>query len=366
MNDLGTLKREERINLSMRRLYELYGYEKYRMNKFEEYSFYLQNKNFLENDRYITFNDPDGRLMALKPDVTLSIVKNAAIQGTQRIYYSESIFRTRKGTNEFAELKQTGLEYLGNVDIYATAEVLGLALDTLEILSPNYVLSVSHMGIITAVLDSAEVDYSLRRAIVGCIKSKNRHELAKLCQDNGLNTKITQVLGELADIRGSFGKGVERLEKIAFDGMLPALNELKEINNVLKSTEHYNHLQLDFADVSSTEYYNGIVLSGFVEGISAAVLTGGRYDGLLKLMGKDMQAMGFAVNFCYMEQMLRTQNSADFTTVLYDENTDAAYMFELMKRLTGKGIRVRALHKSAEVGVNEGLIDITGSRRYEE
>ena len=66
--------------------------------------------------------------MALKPDVTLSIVKNAAVGGTQRIYYSESIFRTRKGTNEFAELKQTGLEYLGSIDIHATAEVIGLAL----------------------------------------------------------------------------------------------------------------------------------------------------------------------------------------------------------------------------------------------
>ena len=73
---LAALRREERITLELRGLYEQYGYRKYRMGKFEEYELYLENKSFLRDQNIITFHDLDGRVMALKPDVTLSIAKN--------------------------------------------------------------------------------------------------------------------------------------------------------------------------------------------------------------------------------------------------------------------------------------------------
>ena len=65
------LKSQESIILDLRRVYEARGYRKYKMNKFEEYDLYLENKSFLKSDRIITFNDLNGKLLALKPDVTL-------------------------------------------------------------------------------------------------------------------------------------------------------------------------------------------------------------------------------------------------------------------------------------------------------
>ena len=74
---INTLSKSERTRLELEALYESYGFGKYAMRKFEEYSLYLENKNFLTSEYILTFNDPGGRLMALKPDVTLSILKNA-------------------------------------------------------------------------------------------------------------------------------------------------------------------------------------------------------------------------------------------------------------------------------------------------
>ena len=71
------LRREEKAIFSLRNLYEQYGYKKYKMSKFEEYDLYLENKSFLPSQQVITFTDLSGKLMALKPDVTLSIAKNA-------------------------------------------------------------------------------------------------------------------------------------------------------------------------------------------------------------------------------------------------------------------------------------------------
>ena len=77
-SEISILKKSELAELRLRRLFEQYGYQKYRMNQFEEYAFYIENKNFLGSDSFITFNDKDGKLMALKPDVTLSMEKNTA------------------------------------------------------------------------------------------------------------------------------------------------------------------------------------------------------------------------------------------------------------------------------------------------
>ena len=64
---------EERLLFQLRRLYRQYGYRPYRMSKFEEFELYAANRDFLDSSQIITFTDTDGMLMALKPDVTLSI-----------------------------------------------------------------------------------------------------------------------------------------------------------------------------------------------------------------------------------------------------------------------------------------------------
>ena len=87
------LKPDEKACLQLRGLYEQYGYKKYKMGKFEEYSLYAENKDFLGSDKVITFTDPDGRLLALKPDVTLSIIKNtnATSESNEKLYYLENV-----------------------------------------------------------------------------------------------------------------------------------------------------------------------------------------------------------------------------------------------------------------------------------
>ena len=74
--ETDNLKYDEQAVFLLRSLYSKYGYKQYKMRKFEEYDLYVRNKDFLISDSVITFTDTNGKLMALKPDVTLSIVKN--------------------------------------------------------------------------------------------------------------------------------------------------------------------------------------------------------------------------------------------------------------------------------------------------
>ena len=75
--DISCLQPKEQASFALRALYEAAGCRKYHMGRFEEYGLYQENRSFLSSEQVITFTDLDGRLLALKPDVTLSIAKTA-------------------------------------------------------------------------------------------------------------------------------------------------------------------------------------------------------------------------------------------------------------------------------------------------
>ena len=114
---LEHLQPKERASFALRSLYETAGCRKYHMGRFEEYSLYQENRSFLSSEQVITFTDLDGRLLALKPDVTLSIAKTAqpAPGETLRYYYHENVYRPSAESHTFKEISQMGLELLGAV-----------------------------------------------------------------------------------------------------------------------------------------------------------------------------------------------------------------------------------------------------------
>ena len=91
--DTAILTNEEKISFALRSLYDRRGYAPYRMSKFEEYELYMKNKDFLRSPQVITFTDTNGKLMALKPDVTLSIVRawRPVPGAVQKLYYDENV-----------------------------------------------------------------------------------------------------------------------------------------------------------------------------------------------------------------------------------------------------------------------------------
>jgi ATP phosphoribosyltransferase regulatory subunit len=96
--------------MSLRALYRRYGYVQYKMSKFEEYDLYVRNKSFLASEQIITFTDISGKLMALKPDVTLSIIKNTKdCDGSlYKYFYNENVYRLSHTSREFKERMQVG------------------------------------------------------------------------------------------------------------------------------------------------------------------------------------------------------------------------------------------------------------------
>ena len=162
--DLSRFSPAERSTLQLRVLYEGAGYRKFRCSHFEEYSLYQQNERFLSDSQVITFTDLDGKLRAIKPDVTLSIAKNAQPTAGEckKYYYTEQICRPSRESHTFSEISQMGLVCIRAVGAAEQAEVVRLALESLASLEVPTVLEVSHMGFVTALLDTLHVDAAAR------------------------------------------------------------------------------------------------------------------------------------------------------------------------------------------------------------
>ena len=143
--DLSVLNNSEKIIFELRSLYSKYGYKPFKMSKFEEYDLYGSNKDFLVSGNCITFTDSDGRLLALKPDVTFSIIKNLddSAEGVQKVYYNENVYRVTKKAGGFSEIMQTGIECMGGIGSGEVCEVITLAARSLYAISENSVLDIS-------------------------------------------------------------------------------------------------------------------------------------------------------------------------------------------------------------------------------
>ena len=249
--ELNRFTPAEQATFRLRALYEQAGYRKYRASRFEEYALYQEYQRFLPDAQVITFTDLDGKLRAIKPDVTLSIAKTAqpAAGECKRFYYNEEVCRPSRESHTFQTIHQMGLESMGAVDADEQAAVVRLALQSLAALDVPTVLEISHMGDLHGPLGA-----TLAAARAACRCETQR----------------------------------------------AALEELQALQNALGEAGRGIRLDLSMAD--EMEYYNGLVFTGYVAGIPCAVLKGGRYDYLMQRFTPGANAIGFAI---YLDELER-------------------------------------------------------------
>ena len=330
----------ERVIYSLRDLYERYGYAQYKMNKFEEYDLYVRNKSFLLSDHIITFTDTDGKLMALKPDVTLSIVKSSnAKDGVKKVYYNENVYRVPKGAFSFKEIMQTGLECIGDIDSYSVVEVLTLAAKSLETVSNDFVLDVSDLGIISSLIDSMDVSKEGRERIIEAIGEKSVHSIDAICRELRVGSDKAQMLIALSSFSGD---AEEMLKILKGSDCYCEAEGFAEIMTLLSSV-FGNKVRIDFSVIDDMRYYNGIVFKGFVKGIPTSVLSGGRYDGLMSRMGKSGGAIGFAVYLDLIDSLEDDGEEYDADVfVLYKKDNSLESIAKAVEGCITEGKRVQS------------------------
>ncbi|MEE0945270.1 MAG: ATP phosphoribosyltransferase regulatory subunit [Acutalibacteraceae bacterium] len=337
--DKKLLKNDEETVYKLRKLYQSYGYNRYKMSKFEEYDLYVKNKDFLISDGVITFTDTSGRLLALKPDVTLSIINNCkdTKDEVHKVYYNENVYRISGSSNTYKEIMQTGLECIGALGTFEICEVICLALKSLSIIDKDYVMQISHIGLLNSVLDELCIFDDDKKEILLLISSKNDDGIKSFCEQKGFDCSVAQKLMLFTKNYSDVKDAVDTLKEVANGKQL---EEFEKILNVLVDCGYEDKFTVDFSVVGGMRYYSGVVFKGYINSIPTSVCSGGQYDKLMKKMGRSSSAIGFAV---YLDELNRFKgdiNEYDVDIVLID-NGNVSEVLKTSRRLSENGESVR-------------------------
>ncbi|MBO6000735.1 MAG: ATP phosphoribosyltransferase regulatory subunit [Spirochaetales bacterium] len=355
MTEKYNLKGEEKVLFRLRSLYSSFGYKTYKMSRFEEYDLYARNKDFLVSSNIITFNDTDGKLLALKPDVTLSIVRSVKDKSNtvSRICYGENVYRVSSSSGTFREIMQAGLECIGDVGLLELCEVASLAQMSLASISKNSILTISHIGIVESLLN--QIPEALASEAAKALSGRSVSVLEDLSEKNPEYCKPLSKIAKLAMISGSVDEVFKQLSDMEVDEK--SLSELRTIANTLDP----KRMRIDFSILDGMKYYNGIVFRGYVQGVPSAVISGGQYDKLMKRMKRKSRAIGFAVYLDSLERLLEDVPEYDVDVVLkYSDSDDIKAVLKKAQEIRNSGKSVVTLKEPDESLRYRDLVDMGG------
>ena len=358
MND-AVLTREERVVFALRDLYRRYGYQPYRMSKFEEYELYVRNKEFMVGDRVIAFNDTNGKMLALKPDVTLSIIKGGEdkLGEKQKVYYDENVYRVSKSTHRFKEIRQAGLECIGDVDLYDVFETISLACESLMAIGGEYLLTVSHLGLLTDALSCVSRDPAFLSAASACVAGKNAHDLKAVCTSFGVADADYDGLCRLLSANFAPADATAFLSTLSESS---ASDEIARLAALLAASPYAERIRFDFSLTGDVNYYNGFIFKGFLRGIASDVLSGGQYDGMMEKLGRKSRAVGFALYLDLLEALDEPDSDCDVDVLLlYNEGNDPAAVAAKANEIRASGKTCTAQHAIPEKLRCREIVDLT-------
>ncbi|MGN0818506.1 MAG: ATP phosphoribosyltransferase regulatory subunit [Candidatus Coproplasma sp.] len=336
-------RQEESIISALTTLYESRGFKKIKPACFEDYSLYLDNLDFLISKNVLTFSGAGGRLLALRPDVTLSIVNHseAECNDTKKLYYTEKVYRRPSDSAEFKEISQAGVEIIGDVDEVCEAETAMLICDTLAEVSDNYILDLSHMGFTEGLISSFNLDSENKAEAYSLLKNKNLHDFTTFAQENNLTSEQIEAFERTVNICGNAEEEIPEAEKIALNqSMRDAVVQLKRLTKILTSLGYGNKININFSIANNADYYNGVIFNGYIDGVPNSVLSGGRYDKLPAKLGKKACAIGFALYLGELERYFRSEGNFVDYLVIYDAKSQVKAL-EFAKDVLDAGKTVR-------------------------
>ena len=351
----------DELIIKLAELYERHGLRRYKPGCFEDYSLYLDNIDFLISKNVIAFGGAEGRLLALRPDVTLSVVSHLPDdKNTRKLYYAEKVYRRSEG-GEFKELDQTGVEFVGDIDRACESEIMWLICDTLSLIGGRYILDVSHMGYIEGYMRALGADNAQSRVVYELLREKNAHDFVGFSRANGLDRGAAEIFERIINIGGNMADAVAEAKRYALnDDMERAADELECLTRLLAGWEFCNNVRLNFSIANSADYYNGIIFNGYVDGVPKRVLSGGRYDKLLKKYSKSGGAIGFALYLGELERYFKTGAGVADSLILYGADTQREALLRAREIIAGGG----SVRLASEVPEDIKFKSVTDLRKF--
>ena len=343
-NYIKNMSKKDLVLLNIRKMYDSYGYKKISLPSFEEYDLYNENKDFIDRN-VLTVMSPNGKLLALRPDITLSVAKKVSKDQSlkySKIYYQENTYNLTKYVG-YEEDEQLGIELIGKESTFLDFEIINLAVKSLDIINKKSMIVLSHAGFISSIFENFDLEYEIKEQILDCINRKNSHDIQKILKRNEhISENVKKLIYKIPELSGNLENIEKELLKYEINvNTKKILSELKQLNSLLMKFYKKSKIIFDFSVVKNLNYYNGIILQGYIEDFPNVILTGGRYDKLFEKFGVDTGAVGFAILTDGLKGYYKDTDKKDFEILIAYDNSDFEKLVEIVNDFQKKGLRVR-------------------------
>src|SRR5882672_7197098 len=297
-------------------VFDGWSYEEIITPTLDYYSLFERGMGPSEAHHAFRFADTDGRLLALRPDVTSGIARVTATLLANRprplrLCYASPVFR-QQGQSAIEwrrESTQIGCELMGQNSAASDIEVLAIACEVLRRLELDreYVITLNDVEVFNGVAENLGFDANARDQLRQLVDGRNVADLESFLISYA-SSEDCRAFSQLIQLSGR----LETLDKahrvITNARSSAALDRLERLWRIIESLGISDHFEVDLGDVSRLDYYTGLTLKIYVEGAGASVGSGGRYDNLTANFGKGEPAVGFVLDLDVLAGLLLTRS----------------------------------------------------------
>lgn len=244
-----------------------------------------------------------GTTMVLRSDMTAPIARVVSSLLKEeplplRLSYHANVFRAiEEEAGREAEFFQTGVELVGDDSPDADAEVIALAVASLQAAGvKSFKIAVGHVGFLNGLLEDAvpgreEIQEALKEGLLHRDYVGYRETLAEL----SLSPQQRDELEGILRLRGGIEICGQALE---LSGNPLAQTSIRHLCQVWEALEDFGvaeHVMIDLTMIGDFSYYTGMTFEGYAAELGFPVCSGGRYDNLLQQFGRPAPATGFSL-----------------------------------------------------------------------
>lgn len=311
--------RHRKITKHMENIFAEWGYlpvETPVFDFFDTYSHLIDKTRAEQTYRLI---DREGELLMLRSDITLFLAKQMSLALEEqdlpvRVFYADTILRYEShediSSNEFF---QSGCELIGKPGREGDMEILLLLLNIFRGIGLSEVKI--HLGS-RSLLDSLCTDFTKEqiRKLKSGIDTRSSDSIKQLFLEKGYTQTYSNFAVKLLMFIGTtrqFRDFVEENKNQVTPKTYEEIEYLLEIADEAGELEGHDNFKIDISEIGGQDYYTGIVFSAYVENLSKAAASGGRYDSLFDQFGYNASSVGFSILQRKVEPLIKGSSLYD-------------------------------------------------------
>ena len=331
-----------------------YGYHPIQTPTFEFFDTFGREIGTTPSKDLYKFFDREGNTLVLRPDITPSIARCAAMYfGEENMpirlcYMGNTFLNNNSYQGRLKESTQLGAELLGDSTVDADAEIIAMVIDCLKKAGlKEFQLSVGHAEFFRGLTDVAGLNEEQEEELHDLISNKNYFGVTEFAETLNLNDDLKALFGML----GNLYTGADELQTAkkyadAYPRILNAIERLEELHQVLKIYGIDKYVSVELGIVSNYQYYTGIIFAGYTFGSGEPIVKGGRYDELLTYFGKESASIGFAI---VIDQLMAALSRQKIEIPVQYQNELIIYGQEMRSEAVKKAMELRKCGSNVEL-----------------